>query len=212
MESEFWRNKWETNNIGFHNPEPNALMRRNISALRLDKGGRVFLPLCGKTRDISWLLGNGFQVVGVELVESAIVQLFCELDLRPAIAVQDSLSHYAAKNIDIYVGDIFQLNSKALGRIDAVYDRAALVALPEAMRAQYAPLVVALTHTAPQLLISYEYDQNQMDGPPFSVTASEIQRLYEAYYQIKLIESYIGTEGLKKVSTVTENVWLLTGR
>jgi thiopurine S-methyltransferase len=147
-------------------------------------GARVFLPLCGKTRDIGWLLGQGCRVAGAELSAIAIRDLFADLGLTPKISAAGALDRYAAPGIDIFVGDIFDLDAATLGPVDASFDRAALVALPPALRARYAPHMVALTARAPQLLVCFEYDQSLTSGPPFSVTAGEVQRLYAGHYTI----------------------------
>ena len=99
---------------------------------------RVFLPLCGKTRDIHWLLSHGYRVSGSELSKIAVEQLFSELGIEPNITAIDQISRYSSNNVDIFVGDIFSLSRGILGQIDAIYDRAALAALPEPMRDRYA--------------------------------------------------------------------------
>jgi len=85
----------------------------------------------------------------------------------------------------VFQGDLFQLTAEQLGPVDLVYDRAALVALPEVMRARYAPHLRALTGAAPQLLITFEYDPAEMDGPPFPVFAEEVRRLYQDHYALR---------------------------
>src|SRR5690606_15848969 len=105
---------------------------KHFDRLRLTAGSRLFLPLCGKTRDIAWLLEGGYRVAGVELSEVAIGVLFEELDLEPAIERSGNLLCYSGPGIDIHVGDIFELTAAQLGDVQAIYDRAALVALPAA--------------------------------------------------------------------------------
>ena len=84
---------------------------------------------------------------------------------------------YSADGIDIFAGDIFEITADVLGPVDAVYDRAALVALPEGMRRRYAAHLAGITAVAPQLLVTFEYDQAEMDGPPFSITEEEAMLL-----------------------------------
>jgi thiopurine S-methyltransferase len=158
MNDNFWLQKWETNNIAFHQSEANPLLVNYFKELALAKGSRVFLPLCGKTLDISWLLSNGYRVVGAELSEMAIEQLFMALGVAPKILEVGEIKHYSATNIDIFVGNIFYLSDKMIGPVDAIYDRAALVALPEEMRHQYTAHLMEITAKAPQLVICYEYD------------------------------------------------------
>ena len=209
MEKSFWRQKWEENNIAFHASEVNPLLVKYFKQLSLANGSRIFLPLCGKTLDIPWLLSNGYRVAGAELSKIAIEQLFVELGVKPKISQVGELAHYSAPNIDIFGGDIFHLSSKILGLVDAIYDRAALVALPEEMRDRYTAHLMEITHKAPQLLICYEYDQSLMEGPPFSVSNEEVNRHYSGSYQLTSLASANVPGGLKGNYAVKENVWLL---
>ncbi|WP_447599462.1 thiopurine S-methyltransferase [Nitrospira sp. Nam80] len=209
MDAGFWHERWETNDIAFHKKEANPLLVRCFAALSLSKGSRVFVPLCGKTLDIHWLLSEGFRVAGAELSKVAIEQLFTELGVEPKVSRDGEVDHYSAANIDVFVGDIFQLSSDVLGPVDAVYDRAALVALPEEVRKRYTAHLTALTSDAPQLLITYEYDQSLMEGPPFSINNEEVNRHYRESYEVSMILSADVPGGLKGKCAAKENVWLL---
>lgn len=209
MDPTFWHQKWERSDISFHQGEPNPLLVSHFNRLSLVKGSRLFLPLCGKTLDIAWLLAGGYRVAGAELSELAIRQLFTELGIEPRVTATGQLKHYSANNIDIFVGDIFDLKNELLGPVDATYDRAALVALPAAMRNRYAAHLMAITNNAPQLLIAFEYDQSVMEGPPFSVDGAEVNRHYGNSYQPRLIASTELPGGLKGKCPAKENVWLL---
>jgi thiopurine S-methyltransferase len=209
MDAGFWHDRWAKNEIAFHASEANPLLVKYFDELSLAKGRRVFLPLCGKTLDISWLLSNGYRVAGVELSQIAIEQLFKDLGVEPKVSEVGEAYHYSAKDIDIFVGDIFDLSGAMLGPVDAIYDRAALVALPEDMRPRYTAHLTKITENAPQLLICYEYDQNAMDGPPFSVSNEEVRKHYSDRYDLKFIASTHVPGGLKGKCAAKENVWLL---
>ena len=208
MDTTFWLQKWEKNDIAFHEREANPSLVKYFRELSLVKGSRVFIPLCGKTLDIAWLLSNGYHVAGAELSQTAIEQLFMGLGVKPNISRSGEISHYSAKNIDIFVGDIFKLSKKMLGPVDAIYDRAALVALPESMRDRYAKHLMEITDQAPQLLLSFEYDQKLMEGPPFSVSNAEVNQHYRDRYNLTLLASTDIPGGLKGCPA-KENVWLL---
>ncbi|TGM95768.1 thiopurine S-methyltransferase [Leptospira yasudae] len=212
MEANFWHQRWGKNEIAFHEKEANPLLVEHFKKLSLPDGARIFVPLCGKTLDISWLLTKGYRVVGAELSTIAIDQLFSQLGLEPKITKTGALDHYSAENIDIFVGDIFLLSKEWLGSVQAIYDRAALVALPEEMRDRYTNHILNLTNAAPQLLICYEYDQNSMEGPPFSVSNEEVNRHYNEKYDLNLIVSREVIGGLKGKCEAIENVWLLQTR
>ncbi|MBL1240641.1 MAG: thiopurine S-methyltransferase [OCS116 cluster bacterium] len=205
MQADFWHKKWQDNKIGFHESAPNSLLTANFAKLNLAKASRIFLPLCGKTLDIAWLLSNEYQVVGAELSPMAIEQLFDQLKLEPHITTIGKLQHYSATNIDIFVGDIFDLTNKMVGTIDAIYDRAALVALPETTRRHYTQHMIEISNNAPQLLICYEYDQSLRQGPPFSVSGEEIKSHYAKNYDIHLLEKSTAENAM----TAVENVWYL---
>lgn len=209
MDTNFWHQRWKENEIAFHKSEANPLLVKYFRKLSLDKGRRIFLPLCGKTLDIAWLLSKDYRVAGAELSKMAIEQLFSELDLKPEISAAGELYRYNAKNIDIYAGDIFHLSGKMLGPVDAIYDRAGLVALPEEMRNRYATHLMNITNNAPQLLICFEYDQRLMEGPPFAIDSKEVSRHYGDRYDLDHITSKKVSGGLKGINAVMENVWLL---
>ncbi len=209
MDPTFWHQRWKNNETGWHEGNPNPLLVQYFDQLSLAKGRRIFVPLCGKTRDIAWLLAHGYRVAGAELSALAIEQLFTELGAQPHVSRVGEGERWSAHNLDIFVGDIFALSSKTLGSVDAIYDRAALVAFPAQMRSRYAAHLTETTEKAPQLLICYDYDQSLMEGPPFSVTNEEVHRQYGATYHVTLVASRDVSGGLKGKCPAKENVWLL---
>lgn len=212
MDPDFWHRKWEANEIAFHEGEANLLLVRHFHELGLAPGARVFVPLCGKSHDLHWLLTQGFEVAGAELSRLAVEQLFTELGVTPEITEIGPLERFAAEGITVFVGDIFDLKRETLGRVDAVYDRAALVALPETMRDRYAAHLVHMTHGAPQLLIAFDYDQSLTVGPPFSVPEHEVRRHYGTAYRATLLERHPLKGGLRGTGPVIEDVWRLARR
>ena len=209
MDASFWKDKWERSEIAFHEREANPLLVKYFKELSLAKGSRVFVPLCGKTLDIAWLLSHGYRVVGAELSELAVTQLFAGLGVEPKISEVGSVHRYHAHNIDIFVGDLFHVTREMLGPVDAIYDRAALVALPKDMRDRYTEHLMQISDNAPQLVIAYEYDQSVMGGPPFSVSNEEVRRHYTDSYNLTLLVSSDVPGGLKGKCPATESVWLL---
>jgi len=207
MDIDFWKDKWEKNIIGFHLSEVNPLLVKYYEQLSLEKNARLFLPLCGKTKDISWLLSKGHSIVGVEFSELAIKQLFDELQVEPKITQHEDLKLYSAQGLDIFVGDFFKLNTSLIGMVDAIYDRAALVALPSSIREKYSIHLKDITKEAPQLLVTFMYDQNLLKGPPFSVSNDEVYNHYEKQYNIVLLDNL--NEKFKGKIDAKESVWLL---
>lgn len=208
MQPEFWLERWRNKQTGFHEPTPHSLLVAHFAALALEAGSRVFVPLCGKSLDIDWLLARGHRVAGAELSEDAVREVFDRLGLHPDVQPQGALVRWSAGDLDLFTGDIMELQAGQLGEVAAVYDRAALIALPSPMRAPYAAQLTRITRAAPQLLITLEYDQACMDGPPFPVTAAEVARLY-ADRTATLLAGTDVPGGLKGRCAATENAWLL---
>lgn len=209
VDEAFWHGKWQRNETGFHELQPNPLLLRHFPALGLPPGACVFVPLCGKSLDIHWLLEQGYRVVGIELSQIAVDQLFAELELTPRISEVGGLRCLEAGNIRIFVGNIFDLTRTALGPVDAVYDRASLIALPEPVRTAYAPHVIAITDAAPELLICLEYDQSFRPGPPFSVNEAEVRQYYGGPFHLTCVRRHDVPGGLKGTCPATEVVWIL---
>jgi len=209
MDANYWHKRWAENRIGWHLEKHNPLLVQHFPKLNIDNGAHVFVPLCGKSKDIEWLLNEGYKVTAAELDESAVQQLFEELNLQPSITQANELKCYAAPNISVFVGDIFRLTAAQIGSIDVCYDRAAMVALPPNTRVDYAKHLTQLTNNAPQLLITFTYDQTQIEGPPHSVPAEEIEKHYQQTYEIQSLSSLPLKGGLKGLEDVRENVWRL---
>lgn len=210
MDPKFWHSRWQAGQIGFHEGRVNRMLAAHIGALNLADGARLFLPLCGKAFDIHWLLSEGYRVAGIELSEIAVRELFNEMGVTPEVSQAGPLKLFAGQGADIFVGDIFALTADILGPVDAIYDRAALVALPEDIRGQYAAHVARITGTAPQLLVTFQYDQTLMDGPPFSLTEAEVRTHYGVAYQISVLADEDVPGGLKGICPATEKALLLT--
>lgn len=219
MNPEFWQARWQDKRIGFNQPAVNPLLLKYFTALDLPAGSRVFVPLCGKSIDIAWLANQGYEVVGAELVESAVQEFFIEQAISPTIiehadnprikCYQGSLS---GQTIALWVADIFALNSEDIGHVDAVYDRAALIALPADMRPRYSKQIRNLSQNAAQLLLTLNYDQSERNGPPFSISAEEIRQYYGSHYKTIELEGEPSTLNAAPRLAVTEHVWLLSER
>jgi thiopurine S-methyltransferase len=208
MDANFWQQKWRRGEIGFHESAVNPFLVAHLDKLRLPQGSRLLLPLCGKTLDIGWLLARGQRVVGVELSQLAVDALFAELGVVPRITDLGALKHYQARHLDIFNGDVFALDAARVGVVDGVYDRAALVALPADVRQRYAAHMRTLSLTAPQLLVTYEYDQSLRSGPPFSVDAEEVERLYGDAYELAVLQR----KEVTAAPAATEAAWYLEPR
>jgi thiopurine S-methyltransferase len=193
MEPHFWHARWESGQIGWHIEDVNPLLVSHWPRLAAEPGATVFVPLCGKSRDLAWLAGQGHRVLGVEINELAVRSFFDEQGLRPWVREEGAFVRYGAGEIEILCGDVFELGVGELAQARYVYDRAALIAFPPEMRSRYAAHLRA--HLAAQvdmLLITIEYDQATMAGPPFSVTPSEITALYGDELALHCLDDFEG--------------------
>lgn len=210
MNPDYWHKSWQENKTAWYQKKANPFLVRYFQELSLPKNSRIFVPLCGNSIDIVWLLSQGYKVVGIDLSEIAIRQLFQELSVEAKASPIAKLTHYAATDIDIFVGNIFDLSKDLIGTVDAIYDRAALVALPEDMRREYRAHLLEITARAPQLLLTFSYDQNLMDGPPFSIDKEKVHQHYQENYNLKFLESADVRGKLKGQVEAKENAWLLS--
>ena len=176
MDRSFWITRWTEGRIGFHEGSPNTLLAQHAARL---PGPRVLVPLCGKSEDLAYLASLGHEVVGIELVEDAVRAFFAEHAITPTITRRGELAIYAAEAITLIAGDLFAVTPADVGPISAIYDRAALIALPPDLRRRYVEHLRALTSPGtPALLITLEYPQDQLAGPPFAVMEAEVRARY----------------------------------
>lgn len=188
MKKEFWLERWEREEIGFHEHEVNAYLAQFWSELHLARGNSVFVPLCGKSVDMKWLQQQGYTVLGIELSVVAVQAFFSENGYAPKISGSEKLKSYETSGLRILCGDFFDLSSDDLAKITAVYDRAAMVALPPEMRKNYVSHLVSILPAATQImLITFDYPQSEMSGPPFALAADEVEALYGMYADIRLL-------------------------
>ena len=191
MHADFWHERWRTGQIGFHQSSVHPFLERWWPTLDLPSGSRVYVPLCGKTLDMPWLARRGHRVVGSELSAIAIRDFFTEHGLSPATEAAHEFLRHSAPPYEILEGDALALMPDVLGSVQAVYDRAALVALPPDMRPAYAESLARLLPSGARvLLVAFEYPQEMKGGPPFSVEADEIRRLFEPAFDMDEVERH----------------------
>ena len=173
MQKDFWHDRWQHNKIGFHRDSVHPALVKHWPAASHGDRAPVLVPLCGKSLDMLWLARNGHAVVGVELDRRAAEAFFDEAGVSPEIDETGPLPSFSAGGVTIFAGDFFEFNPSEKYRL--VYDRAALIALPPEMRKRYlTQLASLLAPGARGLLITLEYPQAAMQGPPFSVMPDEL--------------------------------------
>lgn len=187
MHPEFWQQRWQEGRTGFHQATPTPLMMKYWPSFGVLADARVFVPLAGKSNDMVWLAAQGHRVLGVELAQMAVDQFFAEHALTPAVHETRYGKHHIAGNIELICGDVFHLDTAILESCTAVFDRAAMIALPPELRQRYIQEVYAkLPSGCHGLLITLEYPQQDRDGPPFSVQETEVRAQLEPVWQVHL--------------------------
>lgn len=189
MEPEFWHQRWAAGQIGFHQDRTSPMLAAHWDACGVADGAQVFVPLCGKSLDMHWLAACGHRVLGVELSQAAVDAFFAEAGLVPEVRASALGLHHVAGTIEIITGDVFALDAAALAGCTGVFDRAALIALPEPLRARYlASVYGALPSGCRGLLVTLEFPQGQKAGPPFAVDGDEIRAGLSSQWQVDLLE------------------------
>lgn len=215
MDANFWLERWREGHIGFHQDAVTPLLPKYWPGRSVAPDSLVLVPLCGKSKDMLWLAEQGYRVLGIELSSLAVEQFFLENHLQPKMHASDMGKHYVADNIEIICGDIFALDKATLAQCVGVYDRAALIALPPAMRPNYVQHVYAnLPPHYRGLLITLDYAQEKMEGPPFSVSADEVQSLFSRLAEARLIdrietlskEPRFAQRGMDRLETLVYNL------
>jgi thiopurine S-methyltransferase len=217
MFKEFWDKRWSENQIGFHEGRPNEFLQRFAERLGTQPSLRVLVPLCGKSVDLRWLAEQGFRVLGIEFVAQAAEAFFQEQGLSDRVArgEEGGLPSLAAGAIEIAVGDFFRWDPQRSAPIDVAYDRAALVAVRPEDRQRYVDhLLGALPVSGRLLLVTFAYDAGVMSGPPFSVDAGEVERLFGARCEVQCLadedildrEPRFRQRGLERLR---EQAWLI---
>lgn len=216
MEEDFWHRRWKKNEIGFHQDQVNLHLRELWPTFGISSTAPVFVPLCGKSKDMLWLAQRGHPILGIELSEIAVKDFFTEAGLTPAIDDCPPFTRYQSDRLTLLHGDFFALSASHTANYPVVYDRASLVAFPPEMRRRYARhLTSLLSPGATVMLITFEYPEAEMKGPPFNVSETEVSDLFGADMRVeKLRELDVLAENPRFVrrglSSLQEKVFRLT--
>lgn len=215
MDNQEWHDRWTDNRIGFHQTRISPYLAPHWPALGQAQGAGVFVPLCGKSLDLLWFADQGHKVLGIEISDIAVQAFFTENDLPYAREKLAAFEAFRSGRIKLLCGDFFDLTREDLAGVSAVFDRASLVAFPLSLRKAYARhLWNTLPPDARILLITLEYPEHEMQGPPFSVRTPEVDELFADHYDIDQLESreildkepHFRKKGL---STLTERIYQL---
>ena len=218
MERDFWLERWENNQIGFHQDDFSPYLSEHWSSLTKSANCQVFVPMAGKTKDMLWLANEGHTVLGIELSEIAVDAFFAENDLTASKETIGPYVHHTSENIQFICGDFFHLTPEQTNEIKLVFDRASMVAMPVDLRNKYADhMALLLSPGVETLMVSMEYPEGEMSGPPFSVSEADVNALFSKNFEIKLLASIDVLEqnpNLSKrgITAMDEKVYQLTRR
>jgi thiopurine S-methyltransferase len=212
MNPDYWISRWERDETGFHAPEVQAGLIAAFDQTGFKQPGNVLVPLCGKSVDMVWLASRGWRVFGVELSEKACRAFFDEQHIPYTVEEKNGFRIFESERITLFCGDMFHLKKGMLPAIDLVFDRAALVALPHAIRKRYVSFLQRIAGSCVHILITFEYSHEEIIGPPFSVPETELEALYGAGFDRRIADSralitYEGSKmrrhGVKELSEKT---------
>lgn len=199
MEISYWKARWQKDKTGWHMHLVYPHLPAFWPRLHLNKGATVLVPLCGKSLDMVWLKNQNYRVIGIEVSEKAANEFFMENRLRFEKSSKAKFTIYETDNLAIWSGDFFKLKKGYLPGVDAIYDKAALIALPNEQRKKYADKILSLCKSHTQILMNaFEYEQEEMTGPPFAVFKDEIKKLFGQHFTIELLHEESIFEDLAK--------------
>ena len=195
-----WLHFWENNETNWHSDTITQELVEYFELFELEPGDKVFVPLCGKSLDMIYIVNQGFSVVGVEISEFGIRQFFKENDLKYTFTKVDDFYLYSSENLEIYCGDFFSLTSKHLNNVKAVLDRKSLIALEPDLRQKYVKHLNDIISLGVRiLLVTLHYPQHQMSAPPFSVDKSEVESLFSMTFETRELKSFNDLENESKL-------------
>lgn len=214
MDDKYWLNKWQSDDIAFHEKFINANLIAYIDELKLPPRGSILVPLCGKSKDMLWLADRGFHVVGIELSPIACKDFFAELNITPNITTQTKFIRYHYQNIELLCGNLFDLTPADLPGIQAVYDCKALIALPSDLRKGYLDHIVACLGKNIRILLLTRETNCKVNPPPFPINKAEVDSLYGPYFEVKELKRDLVKDVPERLirkgyTEMTESVYLI---
>ena len=214
----FWINYYETDTVTWQAPVVSPWLHKYMKEFLGTSPKTVFVPLCGKSLDMKLLLEAGHHVVGADCSGIACADFFTENSIPDYVSETVAHSHgkrivrHRSKTlpIELYEGDIFDLTPEIVGSIDAVLDRAALVALPPSIiEDQYLPLLDSLlSKEGGKMLFASVSELPFPKAPPHVYESDMIERLLNKFFskmELKEVHRYRVNAG-----HVSEPIYLLS--
>jgi len=217
VEISYWQSRWEKGNTGWHMDTVYPPLPNLWNHLGMNAEAQVLVPLCGKSLDLLWLADHCDTVTGVEVSPKALQYVMQEHNESFAQDYSHGFSIYRSDSLVLWQGDYAKLPADQIPSQDLIYDKASIIALPAEKRSRHANKTIELSNSDTQLLIqTFEYNQSEMSGPPFSVDEQELKKLFGHWFKLKCIHEQSKLEELQKFkrrglsSFLTEKVFHLT--
>ena len=190
--TEGWNERWKGGTTGWHKSEVDKYLKKHLNRLTEGKPSSILVSWCGKSLDLLWLCEQGHTVVGVELSEVGVIQLFKENGVPHSVTEKDGFKVYTAtdRNLKVYSGSMFDFTPQIAGcMFDAIWDQHALGAVNPSERGKHIAVLQNILKPHGHILLShYEYDPSEHDGPPFSLSPSQILALFKDNFEVELVE------------------------
>jgi thiopurine S-methyltransferase len=215
-QSDYWLGKWKIDDIAFHQEEINSGLIKYFPMMNLKSGDNLLVPLCGKTHDMHWLAEQQLNIIGIELSQIACNDFFAEMNITPLVSQYNkNFILYEYKNIKIFCGDIFNLSSLDLPKIEAIYDCKSLIALPVELRKKYIQQLLSYAEQNTKILLITIDTEDYVIGPPFPISLSEVSLLFGENFNFKLLETKCSNNlsenlKLKNFKEIIENIMLIS--
>lgn len=191
---EDWSNRWREGRAGWNLDGVHKMLAKHFEKVvngRTDL--KIFVPLCGKAKDMKWMFDQGHRIVGVEYDEQVVRELFVENGLElDKVKEMGGLKLFSSLDgrFKVYQGDFFLFKSEYESEpMNGIWDRGSLVAVNVADREKYASIILSVM--APDcryLLDTLEYDVSEYVGVPHCVTDQDIHGLYHSKCDIERLE------------------------
>lgn len=211
---DFWSDMWnQAGNPRWHQSDFDSNLQR-ITGLK----GRVFLPLCGGTRDLMWFNKQPLvtEVIGTEACIQGIKQFEIEQGIKFEVKEVGEFKVYVFEKIQIFLGNHFSKELVTLfsdEKFDLIFDRASLIAITKEMREEYkARMIKWLKPGGLYYLQTFNYDEKlRPNMPPRPFDKSTVESLYSDTFRIDELFSRRHADLQKglQIETVIENFWLL---
>ena len=182
-DAEFWRQRWRDGQTGWDQGKAHAdlAMLESVARARghLTQGARILEPAAGRAHASAALARLGYDVTA--------------FDVAPEAMAAAAAEHGVLPGLTLMVADALVVRPSWLGAFAAVYDRAALCALPPELR----PTYIATLHahlreggallTIPFTEIRAEPDGTTRAGPPFALAARDFATLLAPLFTLELV-------------------------